>query len=544
MERAKDWEELRRAFSWSLPADLNMATQTCLGWARREPDRTAIFDWNNGEMARFTHGWVEERSRRLANALSGLGIEKGDRVALLLPQCPQVVVIHMALYRMGAVALPMALLFGPQAIEYRLKTSGARAVITNAEGLEKLAAMDGELPSLDAVICLDGAVGQVHGFEKLLADAEASFDDVATTPDTPALMIFTSGTTGPPKAALHGHRVLTGHLPGLIALHEFTPQSGDLYWTPADWAWAGGLLNVLMPGLALGIPVVCNAATRFNPEEACHLMGRAKVRNTFIPPTALKMMKSVEDPRRRFGVDLRTVFSGGEALGRETLEWGREALGVTINEGYGQTECNIVLTSCAAMGVSRPGSMGKPAPGHDVAVIREDGTICDAGEQGQIAIRRPDPVMFLHYWDQPEATADKFINDWLKTGDQAVMDEDGYFFFVGRDDDIITSAGFRIGPGEIEDCLIGHPAVRLAAAVGKPDPVRTEIVKCYVQLKDGIAGDDALRADIATYVRQHLSAHEYPREIEFVDAMPLTTTGKVIRREFRDRARRETAGST
>lgn len=272
-------------------------------------------------------------------------------------------------------------------------------------------------------------------------------------------------------------------------------------------------------------------------------MGEAKVRNTFIPPTALKMMKSVDDPRGRFGVDLRTVFSGGEALGREMLEWGRAAFGITINEGYGQTECNIVLTSCAKLGVSRPGSMGKPAPGHDVAIIREDGTVCDPGEQGQIAIRRPDPVMFLHYWEQPEATREKYLGDWLQTGDQGMTDEDGYFFFVGRDDDIITSAGFRIGPGEIEDCLIGHPAVRLAAAVGKPDPVRTEIVKCYVQLAEGVDGDDELRADLARYVRRHLSAHEYPREIDFVEEMPLTTTGKVIRREFRDRARAETESS-
>jgi acetyl-CoA synthetase len=259
------------------------------------------------------------------------------------------------------------------------------------------------------------------------------------------------------------------------------------------------------------------------------------VRNTFIPPTALRMMRSAPDPRGRHATRLRTVGSGGEALGAETYEWGKSALGLAINEFYGQTECNLVVGSCAAIGVSRPGVMGKPIPGHVVGVIGPDGTPCRAGEIGEIAIKRPDPVMFLSYWGNPEATREKFIGDWMTTGDQGVVDEDGYIAFLGRNDDVITSSGYRIGPGEIEDCLIRHPAVALAAAVGKPDPLRTEIVKAFVVLKPGVPASDALAAQIQEFVKHRLSAHEYPREVAFIDEMPMTTTGKVIRRLLRGR---------
>jgi acetyl-CoA synthetase len=316
--------------------------------------------------------------------------------------------------------------------------------------------------------------------------------------------------------------------------HEFLPQPGDRLWTPADWAWAGGLLNVLLPGLALGVPVVARKTEKFDPEEAFALMAEAEVRNTFIPPTALRMLRGTGRPRQK--LSLRTLGSGGESLGVETYEWGRSALGLTINEFYGQTECNLVLSSCAAIGISRPGAIGMPVPGHDVAVIREDGSQCEPEELGQIAVRRPDPVMFLEYWKRPDATRDKFIGDWMTTGDQGSVDGDGYFRFVGRDDDVITSSGYRIGPGEIEDCLIRHPAVALAAAIGKPDELRTEIVKAFVVLKQGHAPSPELADEIQQVVRIRLSAHEYPREVVFIDEMPMTTTGKVIRRLLRERA--------
>jgi acetyl-CoA synthetase len=284
------------------------------------------------------------------------------------------------------------------------------------------------------------------------------------------------------------------------------------------------------------VPVVARKFDKFDPEEAFALMASVGIRNAFIPPTALRMMRAVPSPKGRYDFKLRSVASGGESLGIEALEWGKSALGLTINEFYGQTECNLVLGSCAQLGMVRPGAIGKPVPGHTVAVIGRDGKPMKAGGIGQIAVKRPDPVMFIEYWGRPEATREKFIGDWMTTGDQGVTDEDGYISFVGRDDDVITSAGFRIGPGEIEDCLLRHPAVALAAAVGKPDPIRTEIVKAFIVLKDGYAPSDALAGEIQGFVRTRLSAHEYPREVAFIAQMPMTTTGKVIRRLLREQA--------
>ncbi|MEI8153517.1 MAG: AMP-binding protein, partial [Hyphomicrobiales bacterium] len=354
-----------------------------------------------------------------------------------------------------------------------------------------------------------------------------------TGPDNHVIMIYTSGTPGPPKGALHAHRVLLGHLPGVQFPHEGFPKAGDRFWTPADWAWAGGLLNVLLPSLYFGVSVVARRFDRFDPEAALHLMSRMEVRNAFIPPTALRMLRAIHAAGRRYNVDLRTLASGGESLGAETYAWGREAFGLTINEFYGQTECNLVLASNNSIGVSRAGAIGKAVPGHVCDVIRPDGTRCEADEPGQIAVLRPDPVMFLGYWNNEKATEAKFIGDWMTTGDQGVMDEEGYFTFVGRDDDVITSAGYRIGPGEIEDCLIKHPAVALAAVVGMPDALRTEIVKAFIVLKSGREKSNALADEIQAFVRTQLSAHEYPREIAFIDELPMTTTGKVIRRLLR-----------
>jgi acetyl-CoA synthetase len=533
----RDYDAVYRQFRWQVPARYNIGVDICDRWAQAEPGRLAILHVHaDGREDAITFGWLRETSNRLANVLRAQGIARGDRVAIFLPQAPEVAAAHVAIYKLGAVALPIAVLFGPDALSYRLQNSGAKALLTNAQGIAKLDTIRGEVPGLSCVLSLDGAGDGAGGFAQLLARASADFLAVDTGPGDPAMMIYTSGTTGQPKGALHGHRVLIGHLPGVELPHFPFPQSGDRFWTPADWAWAGGLLDVLLPSLHHGVPVVARKFDKFDPEDAFALMQKVGVRNAFIPPTALRMMRAAPSARGRYGFNLRTLASGGESLGQEALEWGKAEFGLTINEFYGQTECNLVLGSCAALGVSRPGAIGKPIPGHVVAVIDGDGRVCNPGEQGQIAVLRPDPVMFLEYWGRPQATRDKFIGDWMTTGDQGVVDDDGYFSFIGRDDDVITSSGFRIGPGEIEDCLIRHPAVALAAVVGKPDPLRTEIVKAFVVLKRGHAPSDALAAEIQGFVRTHLSAHEYPREVAFIDALPMTTTGKVIRRLLREKA--------
>jgi acetyl-CoA synthetase len=530
-----DYDALYRQFRWQLPATYNIGVDVCDRWAEIDPRRPAILHVTlAGKIEPMSYGELRESSNRLANALRAHGLTRGDRVAILLPQMPEVAAIHIAIYKLGAIALPVAVLFGVDAVAYRLQNSGAKMLITNAQGLDKLAAIHSLIPDLTLVLSLDGAGHGAIGFSETLARAASDFTPEPTRPDDPALMIYTSGTTGQPKGALHAHRVLLGHLPGIEMPHEFFPQPGDRMWTPADWAWAGGLLDVLLPSLYYGVPVVARRIDKFDPDEAFALMASASVRNAFIPPTALRMLRSAGKPRRE--VRLRTVGSGGETLGTETYEWGKSALGLVINEFYGQTECNLVISACAAIGVSKPGFIGKPVPGHVVGVIAADGTLCRPGEIGQIAVKRPDPVMFLDYWGRSDATRDKFIGDWMTTGDQGVVDDDGYIAFVGRDDDIITSAGYRIGPGEIEDCLIRHPAVALAAAVGKPDPMRTEIVKAFIVLKSGVAASESLANEIQVFVKTRLSAHEYPREIAFIEEMPMTTTGKIIRRLLRQRA--------
>jgi acetyl-CoA synthetase len=529
------YERLVRSFRWSIPARFNIGVACADRWAAREPERVALIGLDDrGRVATTDFGALKRRSDRLAHALARRGIVRGDRVAILLPQSADTVVGHLATYKLGAIAVPLAALFGSDALRYRLASAGAKAILTDAAGVTKLAGIASALPEVAAILSVDGG-GGAEDLEAALAGHDDPFVAEDSGPDDPALMIFTSGTTGPPKGALHGHRVLLGHLPGFAFTHAGFPAAGDRTWTPSDWAWAGGLLNALLPSLYHGVSVVFGPFRPFEPEAALALMAEVRVTRAFLPPTALKMMRSVERPRQRFDLTLASIGAAGESLGREAYEWAEPALGLPVNEFYGQTEGNYVLGSSAALGVSRAGAIGKPIPGHRVAVIDGEGNEVAPETLGQIAIRRPDPTLFLGYWNEPDATAAKFVGAWMTTGDQAIRDRDGYVRFVGRNDDIIISAGYRIGPAEIEDCLLAHPAVALAAAVGKPDPVRTEIVKAFVVLKPGVAPSEALAAELRLFVRGRLSAAEYPREIAFVDALPMTTTGKVIRRELRGR---------
>jgi acetyl-CoA synthetase len=540
LEPAGSYDELVARFRWRIPERYNIAVACADAFAAREPGRVALIGFDpSGDLTPTTYGTLKHDSDRLALALRERGVGVDDRVALLLPQSVAAVLGHLAAYKLGAIAVPLAALFGEDALRYRLAASGAKALVTDAAGLAKLETIRGDLPALTTILCTDGPSPDADGMREAMTPHDGPFAPIETAPDDPALMIFTSGTTGPPKGALHAHRVLLGHLPGIQFSHAFLPQPGDRLWTPSDWAWAGGLLNCLLPGLALGVPVVFGPFRPFEAEAAFALMATAGVRNAFLPPTALRMMRTIANPRARFDLNLRTIGSAGESLGRETFEWARSQLGIAVSEFYGQTECNYVLSSCAALGVSRPGAIGKPVPGHEVAVVDGDGRRAPPGAIGEIAVKRPNPAMFLGYWQDAAATEAKFAGDWMLTGDLATSDDDGYISFVGRNDDIITSSGYRIGPTEIEDCLATHPAVAMAAAVGKPDPIRTEIVKAFVVLKPDVARSAELADDIRRHVRVRLSAAEYPREIEFVDDIPMTTSGKIIRRHFRELAKQE-----
>jgi len=529
----------RDTFSWQIPEHYNIGVDVCDRWADAAPERVAlIHETAHGGVEHFTFGDLREQSNRAANVLRRHGIAPGDRVAILLGQSPQTAFMHIAVYKAGAIAVPLFSLFGPQALEYRLRDSGAKLLLTDAEGAAKIIPIRTQLPQLETVLITgdaDQPAGQgTFSFEARMRNASTAFTPVNTRADDPALIIYTSGTTGNPKGALHAHRVLPGHLPGVEMSHDGRIAPGDVFWTPADWAWIGGLLDVLLPALHHGVPVVARRFAKFDAVAALDLMARHRVRNVFLPPTALKMLRAHSQTWP--SLHLRSVASGGESLGAEMLAWGREALGVQINEFYGQTECNMVLSSCARWFAARAGAIGRAVPGHDVQIVDAQGTPLPAGALGQIAIRAPDPVMFLGYWNKPEATAEKFSGGFLLTGDQGCMDEDGFIRFVARDDDVITSAGYRIGPGPIEDCLIAHPAVQMAAVVGQPDAGRTEIVKAFVVLAPGFTPDDALTRQLQDHVKTRLAAHEYPRAIEYVESLPMTTTGKIVRRALREHA--------
>ena len=534
LPHADSHDALVRDFRWDIPDRYNIGVDTCDKWAARTPDAPAlIHEAADGTVAEYSFARLKALSDRLANLLAARGVGRGDRVGILLPQGPETALAHLATYKLGAIAVPLFTLFGAEALQYRLGDSGARAVITDAEHRGGLAALDyAALPHLATILTAGGTKE-----EDLWAGIAAAADDFTpadTAADDPALIIYTSGTTGQPKGALHAHRVLLGHLPGVEMPHEGFPREGDLFWTPADWAWIGGLLDVLLPAWHHGVPVLAHRARKFNPEAAFDLMARHGVRNVFMPPTALRLLRQAR-PHGRWPHRLRSIGSGGETLGGEILAWGEEVFGLTINEFYGQTECNLVVANRAGLMPLRPGSMGRPVPGHTVAVVDAEGTPLPAGAEGFIAVRAPDPVMFLGYWNRPEATAAKFAGDWLLTGDTGTMDGDGYLHFVGRDDDVITSAGYRIGPGEVEDCLTGHPAVAMAAVVGVPDPLRTQTVKAFVVLNQGWPADDATRSAVQEHVKTRLATHEAPRQGAFVDSLPMTATGKIMRRALRER---------
>ena len=528
------YEELYRSFRWDVPARYNIAHACCGQWAG---DRTRValyWEDESGAAATYTFRDIQVAANLLSNSLSALGVKRGDRVALLLPQRPETAIAYIAIFQMGAIALPLSHLFGPDALEYRLEHAGASVAIAEPTTLPNLLAIKDRLSQLKHVIGVD--VSGVLDWKKLLEKASSNFHPVDTAAEDPALIVYTSGTTGPPKGALKAHRVLLGNVPGFVHSHDFFPQKGDLFWSPADWAWTGGLMDALLPAWLFGVPIL-GYRGRFEADKAYYLLEKYGIRNSFLFPTALKlMMKAVPEPKVKYRLNLRSIMSAGESVGVTVIEWAREQLGVTINEMFGQTEINYVVGNCQAAWPVKPGSIGRPYPGHKVAVIDEQGNEVPRGEVGEIAVhRKDDPVFFLEYWKNPQATRDKFIGDWGCTGDQGRMDEDGYLWYQGRSDDVIKSSGYRIGPAEIESCLLKHPAVANAAVIGKPDATRGSIVKAFIVLQPGTVPSDQLTEEIQNHVRGRLAPYEYPREIEFIDSLPMTTTGKVQRKELRKR---------
>jgi acetyl-CoA synthetase len=527
-----DYDTLYREFRWEIPARFNIATACCDRHADGTGRLALIYVDEDGGATRTSFDEVSEMSRRFANVLRADGLVRGDRVAVFLSQSLELPIAHMAAFRSGMVSIPLFALFGEDALEFRLSNSGARAIVTDEAGWEKLAKIRDRLPDLANVYVIgDGVHAGTRPFWSSLKAAPAEFSTVDTSADDPALIIYTSGTTGNPKGALHAHRVVLGHMPNIEMCHDFFPKPGDLMWTPADWAWIGGLINALFAAWFHGVPVVGHRARKFEPQAAMQMMADHAIRNVFLPPTALKLMRLANVDHS--GVRLRSIFTGGESLGGELLEWVRATFGIDAHEVYGQTECNLVVGSNARLFPIRPGSMGKATPGFDVRIINEQGEELPRGERGIIGVRQPNPCTMIEYWRNPEATSKKYAGEFLLTGDLGVQDADGYFWYVSREDDVITTAGYRVGPSEIEHTLLKHPAVAMSAVVGIPDPVRTESIKAWIVLRPGFTPDDALAREIQDFVKVQLAAHEYPRVVQFTETLPMTATGKVLRRELR-----------
>ncbi len=548
------FDGIAASFRWQVPARFNISDWVC----ERHADgshRVAMMACREGaDDVTYTFDQINRWAASLAGAFGALGCAAGDRVAVILPQRLETALLHVAAHKAGLVSLPLSVLFGDDALAYRLQDSGTRLVVTTAERAGVIASIAAQLPELNTVlvvpdqpvsdetaatvsVTLDdrSAVTQQNFWQALLAATPLQTAAVTQT-DDPAFLLYTSGTTGPPKGALIPHRALIGNLTGFEMSQNGYPRDNDIFYTPADWAWTGGLLDGLMPAWFYGTPVVGFDAGKFDAEAVLSVMSRHRVTCAFIPPTALKMIRAEAGLLDQYPLSLRAIMSAGEAVGDALFSWGREVLGLDINEMCGQTEHNYVMGNCSLVMPVKPGSMGKAYPGHRVAIMAEDQTLCAPGVAGEIVVHRDDPVHFLGYWNKPDATAEKYTGEWFHTGDIGLIDEDGYCWFQGRADDVISSAGYRIGPGEIEDCALRHPAVLQAAAIGVPDPdgIRGDIVKLCVVLKEGYTDTAALKTELADWVRRYLAAYEYPRLIEIFDALPMTTTGKVRRKALRD----------
>ena len=620
---------LHQGFTWQVPEYFNIADVCCKRWAENSlknqntPNSVAIQAYKTPATSLFhTYLALKQAADALSHALTGLGVARGDRVAIVMPQRFETAVAYMAVFQMGAVAMPLSMLFGPEALQYRLADSAAVVAICDESSITNVTAARADCPALRTVLAVGQARGDVQYDDltpsELSKNASAgvfnAYPAIKTKAIDAAILIYTSGTTGPPKGALLPHQALIGNLPGFVCSQNWFGFDGQrnaaskaVFWSPADWAWTGGLMDALLPTLYFGRPIVAFNG-RFSPQTAFELMQNCGVTHTFLFPTALKaMMKAYPQPRQHFQLQLQGLMSAGEAVGGAVFDYCQGQLGVTVNEMFGQTEINYIVGNCAmncfgtaptglepaapnlpeqvwkddtgeAAGERRPakgsaarkrasvrapmgwparaGSMGKPYPGHRVAVIDDDGNECPVGVPGDVAVHRfdvhgaPDPIFFLGYWQNPAATQAKFtgkngVDNWCRTGDMARRDADGYLWYEGRADDIFKAAGYRIGPGEIENCLLKHPSVANAAVVPKPDKARGNVVKAYVVLTPDLialrasktpacaAFDADIIAQLQTHVKTLLAPYEYPKEIELIDALPMTTTGKVQRRVLR-----------
>lgn len=521
-----------------IPARANIAADTVAKHAAgaRSGHPALIFEEDDGALRRWTFGELDREANATAAGLRELGVGRGQPVGIHTGQTPETAIAHLALYKLGAVAVTLSRMYGPETLRHILRDCGLAFVITESQGAGALRDLADEL-GIRLTLVTTGPPSQGSVVLSQLRETHAAgFEAVGTSADEPALLMYTSGSTGKPKGLLHAHRILHAYMPTVRLFYNLGMDAPDaVFWSPADWAWVGGLLDLVLPAWFQGQTVVASRH-RFDPEWAMSFLARHHVTHSFMTPTALKRLAEVADPRSRWELSLRVICTGGESLPSEIVRWSRDELGAVCNEFYGLTEFNHLVGNCERLYPIRPGSMGKAYPGHGTSLVDEQGNEVPPGEVGEIAASVDDPTLFLGYWGDPGVPDHLRIGArWLRTGDLARRDADGYFWYEGRNDDLIKSAGYRIGPAEVEDALVMHPKVAEAAVIGSPDKERGMIVKAFVRLRQGVPATDVLAAELQSFVKSNLAAYKYPREIEFVTDFPLTSSGKIRRSELRRR---------
>jgi acetyl-CoA synthetase len=532
------YDEMCARHRWEVPPRYNIAVDVC---DKHPRDKLAMIweDWRGSERE-VTFGELQDLSGKFANALAAHGVERGDRVATLLPSLPETAAVFLGTYKAGAILLSMSVLYGDEGIEHRLRDSGAKALVTDTKNRHRIP--EGLAKVIFVLDSADGGEREAGDIELMdtLGKASPDFEVVDTAADDPAQLYYSSGTTGQAKGILHAHRYLLAH-EEFEFCHDV--QENELFHGSGEWAWAAGICPLLGPWRYGAVQFVHARKAGFDPEEQLRQLSKHGVENMFTTPTALRAMRAVSDAGRRYPMPrLRITCSAGEPLNPEVIHWFREQYGITVLDYYGLTESYPLCGNFPTVEV-REGSMGRPLPGWDVAILDEDENLLPPGERGEICLRaRSNPHYPLGYWNRPEDSRETFGGDWFHTKDAAQLDEDGYVWYAGRADDVIISAGYRIGPFEVESACVEHPAVVEAAAVASPDETRGSIVKAFIVLAEGHEPSDSLAAEIKRHVRERHSAYAYPREIEFVADLPKTLTGKIRRVELREaeRARKET----
>ncbi len=510
------YEEACATHSWQVPARYNIAADVC---DKHPRDKLALIHEDpDGNVREVRWGELQDMANRFALLLLERGVQRGDRVAMLLPPTPETAAAFFGTWKVGGILLSMSILYGDDGIRHRLTDSQAAAVVTNAANRARVEDQGAQVIELEP--------GD-------LDSGSTDHETLDTSCDDPAQLYYTSGTTGLAKGILHAHRYILGH-EEFVYCHDV--RDGERFHGMGEWAWAAGIAPLLGPWRLGAVQVVLQRKGGFDPHQQLAFLARHKPTNVFATPTAIRSMMGIGDAGTRYPQEFRIVCSAGEPLNPEAIRWFREQYGVTVLDYYGLSESYPLVANYPFMDV-REGSMGRPMPGWDVEILDEDERPVATGERGEICLRaRSNPHYPLGYWNNEQAGEETFGGEWFHTKDAASQDEDGYVWYEGRADDVIISAGYRIGPFEVESACLEHPAVGEAAAVAWPDERRGKIVKAYVVLAAGYDGSDELGKEISAFVRDRLSAYAYPRLVEFVDDLPKTLTGKIRRIELRERS--------